>query len=120
MQTIDEWRKQFTKFSESFLNSYSKVDWIDQKMLKDAYRLYSYGPYLIQMPESQDLYHVNLSQLFTLHGMLTSPGRRAPADFVLEVDGRRCNSVLIKSTSRPGPNSRLSSLTHAGTLSFSS
>lgn len=93
MQTIDEWRKQFTKFSESYLNSYTKVSLDDEKMMKDAYRLYSYGPYLIQLPEEQSLYHVNLSQLFTLHSVLASPTRRPPTDFVLEVDGRRCTPV---------------------------
>lgn len=92
MQTIDEWRKQFTKFSESFLNSYAKVDQADQKMLKDAFRLYSYGPYLIQLPESQDLYHVDLGQLFALHGLLAA-GRPIPATFGLRVDGRCCTNV---------------------------
>lgn len=62
-------------------------------MLKDAYRLYSYGPYLIQMPEAQDLYHVNLSQLFELHGLLTSSGCRTLEDYVLQVDGRLCSPI---------------------------
>lgn len=59
-------------------------------MLKDETRLYPFGPYLVMMPSSQDLYHINLNQLYLLHEIFRTSGQELPKNSMLEVDGRNC------------------------------
>lgn len=59
--TIDEWRKNFPDYSDSFLSSYSK------KLLKGEVRILQGGPYLFVMPINEDLYTVDLGEMYNLY-----------------------------------------------------
>ena len=59
-------------------------------MLRGAIKLYGFGPYLIFMPENEDLYQVDLSQFYQLHTIFISPFKSLQIEVPLKIDDRLC------------------------------